>query len=250
MTTRSGFLVFLVLSIVDCRLSIGSAQPPDGHPVHIPCAGFRAVQRGSGYALVPGPALTLDAFNRQSTIDNRQSAFPDDLGQRLIRKSASDADEDLMAAIARMMKESQDKMEIEFDAGQDTQALQRDILARLDDAIRVAAAQRRPVSAGSRKAVSDKRRMPPRGKPKPDGAAGAGRKGGKSAGSTSGDAGTGDGQHDPARSGGQLKESRRGWGHLPDRQRDEVLQGKGERFLEKYRTWIEKYYKALQESGQ
>jgi hypothetical protein len=42
---------------------------------------------------------------------------------------------------------------------------------------------------------------------------------------------------------------RRSWGHLPQRDREEVIQGIGEACLERYRVWIERYYRALQETG-
>ena len=46
---------------------------------------------------------------------------------------------------------------------------------------------------------------------------------------------------------GRLKEFRRGWGNLPQRDRDEVLQGIDEDSLEKYRRQIESYFRALAE---
>ena len=49
---------------------------------------------------------------------------------------------------------------------------------------------------------------------------------------------------------GDLREVRGTWGHLPMRDREEVIQGIGETFLERYREWIERYYRALQESDE
>jgi hypothetical protein len=48
--------------------------------------------------------------------------------------------------------------------------------------------------------------------------------------------------------GGELREFRRAWGHLPMREREEIIQGIAESFLERYREWIERYYRALQET--
>ena len=47
---------------------------------------------------------------------------------------------------------------------------------------------------------------------------------------------------------GEFRESRRGWGHLPQRDRDELLQGIDEEFIEQYRPQIEQYYRALTET--
>ena len=47
---------------------------------------------------------------------------------------------------------------------------------------------------------------------------------------------------------GPFRESRRGWGHLPARDRDELLQGVEEAFIEQYRPQIEQYYRALTET--
>ena len=49
----------------------------------------------------------------------------------------------------------------------------------------------------------------------------------------------------PGRAARQLRELRRGWGRLPARDRDEVVQGFDQDFLTKYRQWIERYYRAL-----
>ncbi|MFQ5495803.1 MAG: hypothetical protein ACE5EX_10530, partial [Phycisphaerae bacterium] len=78
---------------------------------------------------------------------------------------------------------------------------------------------------------------------------------GKSRGSATGAAGTesaktasGEGtaeEADPR--GAPFRELRRGWGHLPGREREELIQGISERYLDRYREWIERYYRALQE---
>lgn len=53
---------------------------------------------------------------------------------------------------------------------------------------------------------------------------------------------------DRAPADGDIHELRRTWGHLPMREREEIIQGIGESFLERYRDWIERYYRALQEA--
>ncbi len=173
-----------------------------------------------------------------------QSKQEEELGKRLIRKAVTDSDEDLMESILRLMKEVSRKLEIEFDAGQPTQTLQTQIVDKLDTAIRIAAAQRRPASQGQQSATGDKRRRGGRagsasGKP--------GRSSGEETnGSSTSAAKAGNNSSNPGRDDDALRQSRRSWGHLPRRERDEIIQGVREGFLERYRDWIERYYRALQ----
>ncbi len=182
--------------------------------------------------------------------DPARPADPDEkekkLGERLIRKAATDTDEDLMDGIIRLMNEAARKLEIEFDAGNETQAVQQVILDGLSDAIKAAATQRRPRRRTAQPSEGDKRRMRKGQKRGSDrGTRPTGDKTDPSS-STSPDAQgtTADGKSD----GGDLRELRRSWGHLPMREREEIIQGIGESFLERYREWIERYYRALQET--
>jgi len=170
----------------------------------------------------------------------------DDLGERLIRKAVEDAEEDVMAEIIRLMTESSRRLEIEFDTADETQAVQRQIVSGLDEAIKTAAARVRRTSRDRPPSSGDVRRRPPR---IPDAAAGA-----RSDGAATGEAAAGG---EPSSSGGQaaepagdraLLDTRRGWGNLPPREREEVLQGAGEEYLERFREWIEQYYRSLQEA--
>jgi hypothetical protein len=116
----------------------------------------------------------------------------------------------------------------------------------LDDAIKVAAANRRPVRRQGESSSADKRRMPTsrKGESKQGRGVADSQKGASSSGTS--DAGQTPGEEKAAR--GELRELRQGWGHLPMREREEIIQGIGERYLERYRAWIERYYRALQEA--
>jgi hypothetical protein len=165
------------------------------------------------------------------------------LGERLIRKAVTDANEDVMATIIRLMDTAARKLELEFDAGEETQAVQQQIMDRLDDAIKVAANQRRPMAGQPRPTEGDRRKRPPRD---------------EQADRESGTASAEDASQPAAETDAAGRrttesdysefEARRAWGHLPPREREEVLQGIGEEFLERYREWIERYYRALQEA--
>lgn len=172
---------------------------------------------------------------------------PDDLTQRLIRESVTASDEDLMDRILRLMGSSAHRLEIDFDAGDETQAVQQRIAKELDDAIKLSASRMRKVSQNLPEANSDERRhqrdpSTPRQR-KMD----VGKKNGDNNPPDATTESTGVAEPD-SRPDTPFRESRRGWGHLPRRQREEVLQGIGEQSLERYREWIDRYYRALQEA--
>lgn len=179
---------------------------------------------------------------RATEPDNRDER----LGERLIRQAAADSDEDLMGSIIRLMSEAARKLEIEFDAGDQTRTVQRRILDRLDDAIKVAASQRRPRRRTGPPSDADKRRMA-KGKRRTSDQGGRPTDSGPDSSSSSPTDAEGK-PLDRESTGGDLRELRRTWGHLPMREREEIIQGITESFLERYRDWIERYYRALQET--
>jgi hypothetical protein len=170
-----------------------------------------------------------------------------DVGEHLIKKAIKGSDDDLMTKITHLMQGAAERLEVELDAGEEAQAMQRRALEHLDQAIKIAAAQRRPRSSPSSSGESEKRESSPRAKAtsrparRSDAEAGAAA----SAASTTGAAPDRKEESSAVKA---LRDMRRGWGHLPARDREEVLQGIDEAFLDRYRAWIERYYRALQES--
>lgn len=173
----------------------------------------------------------------------------EDLGERLIRKAVTDQDEDMMDVLIRLMDESATRLELEFDPGEQTQDVQGRIVRQLDEVIQQAASRTQAKSRSSKPSQGEKR-----GSTKPDtksGRDGATRPGQPAAGSDppeSTERGTAAGGTDP--DAGTMRDVRRTWGHLPQRERDEVIQGITERHLERFREWIERYYQALQEADE
>lgn len=164
------------------------------------------------------------------------------LGERLIRKAVTDSDEDLMDTVINLMSDAAHRLEIDFDAGEQTQTVQHEILDRLNDVIKVAASQRRPRRRSVPCSESDKRRMSKSTQRKSDSGSGNGQ-------STPSDTAQAEGGEADRKSlTGDLRELRRAWGHLPMREREEIIQGIGESVLERYREWVERYYRALQEA--
>ncbi|RME36796.1 MAG: hypothetical protein D6788_10860 [Planctomycetota bacterium] len=167
------------------------------------------------------------------------------LGERLIREAGGDREEDVMDRVLRLMDESAKRLAVAFDPGAETRRVQREILESLDRAIKKAASQRRMKRSRKRGRSADKRRMAA-GSSKSQGSdASAGKTVRALSPSGMGPPQPGDAE-EPVR-GGRFREGRRAWGHLPQREREEILQGMRERFLERYRTWIERYFRALQE---
>lgn len=208
----------------------------------------RVITAAVVWIVLPASLAQEEAAKEKPTPAKGDAAL-DELGQKLMRKVIDDSPEDVMAAMIRLMGESARRLEVDFDAGEETQAVQRRVLEELDSAIKEAASRRRRSAPQDQSSASaDKRRKPAdtqaggRGKKEGEGNKGAGPAEGSSESATQ--------LTEAAKSGGELKESRRAWGHLPPRERDEVIQGAEENSLERYRQWIERYYRALQESAE
>ena len=196
--------------------------------------------------MIPALVLAMSGLDKvgQAQPPGEAGQEDEDLAGRLIHKARTGTDEDVMAGIIRLMDDAARKLEFAFDPGEETQALQKRVMERLEEAIRQAARQRSVRPQRRQASIGDKRRRPEKTKPEP-GETEAGRE----ADSDSAAAGAADAV--PASAGGdpldgELLETRRNWGHLPQREREEVIQGIGEEHLERYREWIERYYRALQ----
>ncbi len=188
------------------------------------------------------PTTSAQDAGHKTVIDKKQQ----DLARRLVRKAGDDRDEDIMAELIRMMAESTKKLSIDFDAGPDTQAIQQSIAQRLDDAIKLAAARTSRNQSKSNQR-SDKRRNSSRQakQTKPT----QGSKGTKHK-PTKAEPSSGDSpaDSDTNQTPDIFLDARRNWGDLPQREREEIIQGASEGYLRRYKTWIEHYYRALQEA--
>ncbi len=187
-------------------------------------------------------ALPLPVAYTQDPEPKRESK----VGKRLIREVTEGTESDIMDEIMRMMSDVGRRLDIEFDSGEETRAVQGEIVRRLNDAILLAAKQRR--RSRQTASSSDRRSRPDQARPKekdagqqqPDAEASSGSE----TASAAQDAVRGDAKT------GNLRETRRTWGNLPQRERDEVIQGSEEAHLERFREWIERYYRALQETDE
>lgn len=202
----------------------------------------------------PAKTIEADAAAKPSTVFNPQLAAryslltsdEDDLSKRLIRQATGGDDGGIMGRILRLMDQAGRSLGRDFDPTESTQTVQRQIVEKLDEAI-AAAQRRRSKGTTQHRPSSDKRQAPPQPDPKQQAdRSGEGQAAADAAAKTSPSGGA-DGQSAAT---GRFREFRRSWGHLPARDRDEVLQGIDEDVLEKYRRLIERYFRTLAEENE
>lgn len=140
------------------------------------------------------------------------------------------------------MDESAKLLRLRQDVGEKTQALQNDVLAGIDKLIAEAGKQSGKSKGGTRRRSSPRPQRD--GKPPEDSQRkGAGQPGALAGDSSGGAPGGGGDKSGERRS--ATGEVSRGWGFLPERDRDEIIQGFEETFMSKYREQIERYYRLL-----
>ena len=176
----------------------------------------------------------------------RNAPPPDEQGDealiRRLREGGGDP-ADLEQRILDLMQVAHDHLSIRFDAGDATQDAQRQILRELDAAIELARQNlRRSKGSGDQPRQTGEKRES--GQQQEERAADAQQAGGDRAGASTQPGQAADAIRGP---GGEIAEHRRGWGHLPDRDRDAVIQGLQEESLSEYAELIEAYYRALSE---
>ncbi|MHC4698397.1 MAG: hypothetical protein ACYTFA_16815 [Planctomycetota bacterium] len=209
---------------------------------------FMVIALGTTFQSVAWAAPVGGSQQEDTPLDQREAGptkSDKELGEKLIRQAHSDADVDVMDAILRLMGSAAQRLEIELDAGEETQALQRQVMGQLNDAIKIAGQRRRTRSRDQEPARGDRRRQREEERQRSDKRARSNQERPDPSSETTD---VGAGRREGDRDGGKLYESRRTWGQLPLREREEVIQGISERYLERFRTWIEQYYRALQES--
>lgn len=195
------------------------------------------------------PSTGGATFAQDAAPDQNRPAEDDpddsDLAERLIRQATGEDEPGLMGEIMELMNDTARRLDQEFDPGDATRGIQDQIVKKLDDAI-AAAQQRKRRSSSQRQQSDDKRQSPPKpadGHDQSDDASTEGDQANQKS------VGTQSGAKQPAAT-GRFRDFRRGWGHLPQRDREEILQGIDEDVLEKYRPLIERYYRSLAEEGE
>lgn len=202
-------------------------------------------------ALIPFASISPRAAAQDQAGPRESQPQPEekresDLSRRLVREAGGEQADDVMSEIIRLMEASSRRLEIDFDTGPQTEAVQEEILKNLDLAIAEASRRTRSRSSGPPSSSSDKRR-----RPESKGETDKSRKTGATsdAKEASEEAPPGVRPEAVQLPSGELRELRSGWGNLPLREREEMIQGSDEAFLDRYREWIERYYRALQEGA-
>lgn len=167
----------------------------------------------------------------------------EDLADKLV-KGEQAAPGDVAELVVQWMGEVDDRLSSDFDPGRETQAQQAKILDALDDLIKSARPSKSKGGGGQDDGQNDRRQNPKDAQRAEDQSKNKGRPGGDVAGETEASKVT---PADAEVEGGRFRESRRGWGHLPSRDREEVLQGIQDEVVERYRQMIDDYYRALAE---
>lgn len=143
-----------------------------------------------------------------------------------------------------LMEQSRQQLAVKLNPGPETQAVQQQIVTALDELIAAAmAAAQGTTGASGQPQPGDRRESQRPGQPDKT-ADGTPTPAGDVQGRPGSVQSDGTGLTTPS---GEFRESRRGWGHLPPRERDEIIQGVREAVLEKYREQINEYYRALAE---
>jgi len=163
-----------------------------------------------------------------------------DLDRRL---SGEELPEEIQAAVA-LMGDTADRLELSMDLGLTTQRMQEDIVRRLDQIIEAAGEQQQQQSSSS-SSSSGSQNQPNQQPPRPQqGEEGEQNQQGQGEGEST-PPGRQDGELSP-----ELRASRAAWGALPERTRDALLQGSGERFSSLYQRLTEAYYRRLAEEAE
>lgn len=189
------------------------------------------------------PARPANPAKKSGAVSDNE----DRLRKRLVDQAVKGRPANVMDRIIDLMKESAERIDLSFDPGKETQQYQQEIIEQLDAAIEAAAARTKRTTSNA-PSPGDKRKMKKPSQQESRSPEGKGK-------SVNSDGQERELQPGQVREGDGAEQSkdfdaRLGWGALPPRDRDEVIQGFGEEYLEAYRRWIERYYRALQEAGE
>ena len=184
--------------------------------------------------------LVMAASLAMPAADARGSLSLDDqeLIEYLLRSASGSGQVNLSQRISRRMELSSQRIGDEFEIGRDTQRLQQRIIDDLEEAI--AQLNNQQSKSSEQGSGQQEKSQQPKG--------GAQQRSAETS-STATPGNTGGGATPTATASSSdaapIEEGRREWGHLPPRDRDRVIQGRQQPYIEKFRDLIERYYRAL-----
>jgi hypothetical protein len=170
-----------------------------------------------------------DLLNDQAAIDDKVARDMDLIGDRMAR--------------------SRQRLALNNDPGKVTQTIQDRIVKNLDDLIELAREQQAQASSSSKPKPGQGQ---PKPQPNPDNAQ-ANNQGNQPQPNTgqnpAQDSTIRPGGSTDAATSGDIQEKMAEWGGITDRQRQAVIDGAGETIIEKYRNFVDDYYRSLAEKS-
>ncbi|MCG3137920.1 MAG: hypothetical protein HJJLKODD_01775 [Phycisphaerae bacterium] len=184
-----------------------------------------------GWVVAAQPVSTTQPTSQPAVIDDDESRA------RLLRKLQGEEEGDVMTQLMRRMAEVTQRLDQQFDPGLTTQELQEKIISDLDLAIQQA-----------RKNLRRQKNSPQQSDSRTEGQTDQSNDQSTDQPGSSDSAtqtGAAPGESLEPGSSGELRERRRQWGNLPERDREELLQGFTDDVQERFREQIRRYYEAL-----
>ncbi len=168
-----------------------------------------------------------------------------DSEEQLKRELAETRIADAFAIALAKMSTTADLLDVKFDSGLGTQRLQEEILVKLDQLIDQARKLQSAGGSSVQTGTPSQSSTPPKPGPRGNNPRTGEQREGPARDSQAGDP--------PPRRDGDLnrvlQEHRSEWGHLPQRIRDMLLQGRTEKFSSMYEQLTREYYRHLAEDG-
>jgi hypothetical protein len=194
----------------------------------------------------PGPGDKLPEEASDDQIDNQE------LEQSLLHSDGQpdpDQVKDNVALVGQRMGRSHQRLSNDHDPGQTTQEIQKRILKNLDDLIQMSRAQQAQPSPGDQSGQSGDGQASasdPNSTPKPDnGKAGQPDKNNSQSSAPSNPSGGGHDADTTAGPTADITQSLKEWGSLSPRKRAAVIEAASEKPIEKFKDFIDDYYRAL-----
>ncbi len=196
------------------------------------------------------PPSLDDLLGLEGESGDAEEATEDAAEEELERRLSDTELSNVFLAAVERMRDAHDRLQDTFDTGLGTQRAQQDVLAKLESLIDEAKKRQQSGSSSSSspgqqqpspsQSPGKQQRSPPEaGQPQASPAAGSGES-------------TESGESPPPQTGALdsiLDESESEWGHLPERIRELLLQGRREKFSSLYERMTREYYRRLAEEG-
>ena len=255
MTVQAGHSNLIRLAFVACvtlAVSRGaSAQQPQPQPV--PPAPGEPEKKQDQEKDKPSSLDDLLGIDEDQQDESDADAATQDADDELQRRLNEQEVADNFSLAVEKMAVSADLLDVRFDSGLGTQRVQEEIIKRLEDLINQAKknqSSRRSSSSSSSSSSSQQQR--PQNQQQNPGQQRQNQQRDEGDQRRDNPSDSREGDPPPLQEGDintTLEESRAEWGNLPPRVRDQLMQGRREKFSSLYERLTQEYYKRLAEEG-